>query len=94
MRYTGLRAGSNGAIMRERISEDYPDLLVMEPDYLDAAIVGVVRRIGLEAVCYNTDKVIELLMEHDNMSYEDALEYFEYNMIGSWVGEHTPVFLE
>jgi hypothetical protein len=80
--------------MRERISEDYPDLLVMEPDYLDAAIVGVVRRIGLEAVCYNTDKVIELLMEHDNMSYEDALEYFEYNMIGSWVGEHTPVFLE
>ena len=80
--------------MRERISEDYPDLLVMEPDYLDAAIVGVVRRIGLEAVCYNTDKVIELLMEHDNMSYEDALEYFEYNMIGAWVGEHTPVFLE
>jgi hypothetical protein len=80
--------------MRERISEDYPDLLVMEPDYLDAAIVGVVRRIGLEAVCYNTDKVIELLMEHDKMSYEDALEYFEYNMIGAWVGEHTPVFLE
>lgn len=80
--------------MRERISEDYPDLLVMEPDYLDAAIVGVVRRIGLEAVCYNTDKVIELLMEHDKMSYEDALEYFEFNMIGAWVGEHTPVFLE
>jgi hypothetical protein len=80
--------------MRERISEDYPDLLVMEPDYLDEAIVGVVRRIGLEAVCYNTDKVIELLMEHDKMSYEDALEYFEYNMIGAWVGEHTPVFLE
>jgi hypothetical protein len=80
--------------MRERISEDYPDLLVMEPDYLDAAIVGVVRRIGLEAVCYNTDKVIELLMEHDKMSYEEALEYFEYNMIGAWVGEHTPVFLE
>jgi hypothetical protein len=80
--------------MRERISEDYPDLLVMEPNYLDAAIVGVVRRIGLEAVCYNTDKVIELLMEHDKMSYEEALEYFEFNMIGSWVGEHTPVFLE
>ena len=80
--------------MRERISEDYPDLLVMEPDYLDEAIIGVVRRIGLEAVCYNTDKVIELLMEHDKMSYEDALEYFEYNMIGAWVGEHTPVFLE
>jgi hypothetical protein len=80
--------------MRERLSEDYPDLLVMDPDYLDAAIVGVVRRIGLETVCYNTDKVIELLMDHDGMSYEEALEYFEFNMLGAWVGENTPVFLE
>jgi hypothetical protein len=80
--------------IREKLSEDYPDLLVMDPDYLDAAIVGVVTRIGLEAVCYNTDKVIRLLMEHDKMSYEEAWEYFEFNMKGAWMGEATPVFLE
>ena len=27
------------------------------------------------------------------MSEEDALEHFYYNMIGSYVGESTPVFL-
>ena len=79
---------------REEISEDYPDLLVMDPIYLDEAILGVVTRIGLEAVCYDTNKVIELLMSNENMTEEEAVEHMEYNMKGSWVGETTPVFLQ
>jgi hypothetical protein len=78
---------------REQLSEEYPDLLVMEPSYFDAAILGVVTRIGLEAVCYDTEKVIELLMQHDGMGYEEAVEYMDFNMKGAWVGETTPVFL-
>jgi|LauGreSuBDMM15SN_2_FD.fasta_scaffold403017_1 hypothetical protein len=79
---------------REELSEQYPDLLVMDPDYLDEAIVGVVTRIGLEAVCYSTEKVIEILMQHSDMTEEEAIEYMEFNMKGAWVGETTPVFLE
>jgi hypothetical protein len=79
---------------REEISEDYPDLLVMDPTYLDEAIVGVVTRIGLEAVCYDTNKVIELLITNEGMTEEEAVEHMEYNMKGSWVGETTPVFLQ
>ena len=26
-------------------------------------------------------------------SYEDALEYYEYNQLGAYVGERTPGFL-
>ena len=78
---------------REEIAENYPDLLVMDPEYLDEAIVGVATRIGLEAVCYDTEKVIELLMKHDGMDYEEAIEYMDFNMKGAWVGETTPVFL-
>jgi hypothetical protein len=78
---------------REEIAEDYPDLLVMDPEYLDEAIIGVATRIGLEAVCYDTEKVIELLMKHDGMGYEEAVEYMDFNMRGAWVGETTPVFL-
>ena len=80
--------------IRARISEDYPDLLVMDPEYLDAAILGVVTRIGLEAVCYDMNKVIRLLIDHDRMTEDEAMEYIDYNMRGAWVGEHTPVFLE
>jgi len=28
------------------------------------------------------------------MSGEEAIEYFEYNILGSWVGDNTPTFLE
>jgi hypothetical protein len=78
---------------REEIAEINPDLLVMDPEYLDEAIIGVATRIGLEAVCYDTEKVIELLMQHDGMGYEEAVEYMDFNMKGAWVGETTPVFL-
>jgi hypothetical protein len=71
-----------------------PDLLVMDPEYLDEAIIGTVSRHDLYAVCYDSNKVIELLMKHDGMDYDEAVEYMEFNMKGAWVGEHTPVFLE
>ena len=79
--------------IREQIAENYPDLMVLEPEYFDDAIVGLVQRIGMDTVCYDKDKVIELLMVHEGMEYLEAIEHFEYNIIGSWVGDTTPVFL-
>ena len=80
--------------IRETIAEDYPDLLVLEPNYFDKAIIGMVQRIGLDAICYDRDKVIEILMEEEGMSFEDAIEHFEYNIAGAYVGEYTPIYLE
>jgi hypothetical protein len=28
------------------------------------------------------------------MSYEEAIEYFEYNVLGAYVGENTPIFID
>jgi hypothetical protein len=28
------------------------------------------------------------------MSYEQAIEYFDFNIACAWVGENTPIFLE
>jgi hypothetical protein len=28
------------------------------------------------------------------MSYEEAVEYFEVNTAGAWVGETTPIFIK
>lgn len=79
--------------LREQIAQDYPDLLVLEPDYFDSAIIGLAQRIGMDVVCYDKEKVLELLCVKEEMTYEDAVEHFEYNIIGSWVGDTTPVFL-
>jgi len=33
-------------------------------------------------------------MRDDEMTYEDALDHFHYNVLGSYVGEKTPAFAE
>jgi hypothetical protein len=73
-----------------KISDEYPDLL--KADGFDEAIIGVVQRIGLEAICYDLNKVIAILMR--DMTEEEAWEYYQFNIAGAWVGESTPVFLE
>ena len=59
----------------------------------DDAILGVVLRYGDEPyIVYDRDKVLEVL-ESKGMSEEDAQEYFEVNMLGSWEGDTTPGFV-
>ena len=42
---------------------------------------------------YDRDKCNEILMERDGMEYEEAEEYFNFNVSSSWVGENTPVYI-
>ena len=42
---------------------------------------------------YDRDKCIEILVKRDEMTYEEAVEFFEFNVSGAWVGENTPIFL-
>ena len=72
------------------LKENFPDLLVM--DEFKDALVGVVIRNGTQATCYNYKKIVEILMA-DNMTQEDAIEHIEFNILGAWVGEHTPFLI-
>jgi len=66
----------------------------MKMDGFDDCIVGVGYRCGSGPVlCYDMDWVIQKLMKKDRMTYEEAVEYFEYNQLGAYVGEQTPIFL-
>lgn len=80
-------------MIREEIAENYPDLMVMDPEYFDEAILGVVIRPNMQAVCYDSAKVVEILMKQDGMTEDEAIEHMEFNMMGAWVGETTPMFL-
>jgi hypothetical protein len=67
------------------------DLIKM--DGYDDCIVGVVERFGQDSYfIYDRELVLEKLQQ-DGMSYEEALEYYEYNQLGAYVGERTPAFL-
>ena len=63
-------------------------------DGFEDAIVGICERFGaVPVVAYDRDKCIEILMDRDGMEDEEAVEYFEFNVAGSYVGDGTPVFL-
>ena len=67
---------------------------VLLADGFDGAFIGVCSRFGMEPVAaYDRDKCLEVLVQRDGMSYEEAVEYFDFNVIGAWVGDQTPVFL-
>ena len=66
---------------------------MLRADGFNDAIMGIVQRCGQDdVVLYDTDTVIEGLMNGDGMSYEEAVEYFEFNILGAWMGEGTPAF--
>ena len=76
----------------EEVAEYNEEALIV--DGFDKAIIGVAERINLGPVAaYDVETILEILMERDEMDYEEALEYFQYYIIGSWMGEHTPVFI-
>lgn len=64
-------------------------------DGYDAAIAGTAecREAGYgPVVLYDYDRYIELLVA-EGMSWEEASEYFDFNVSGAYVGEGTPAFL-
>ena len=64
-------------------------------DGLEDAFIGVGRRCGQKDVAvYAIPRAINVLVTRDGMSVEEADEYLEFNSIGAWVGEETPIWME
>jgi hypothetical protein len=57
----------------------------------NSALVGVTEAFGGLVAVYDKEKILNKL--EINMSREDAEEYFDYNIVGAYVGSLTPVYL-
>ena len=77
---------------RELLAELGEDVLLM--DGFDDAIIGYSQRINDPILAvYSWDLMIKVLMERDGMSDEEAMEYIDFNCLGAWVGEQTPIIV-
>jgi hypothetical protein len=77
--------------VRRAMEGDNPEALFA--DEFDAAILGIGRRCGQPSiVVYSYSKCVEVLME-DGMSYVDAVEWMDFNVVGAWMGPHTPMWV-
>jgi hypothetical protein len=74
--------------MIDWIIENFPDEELLVADRFDSAIIGIDET--SMRIIYSTSKCIEILEE--NMSREEAIEFFYYNVKGSYVGEKTPIW--
>ena len=62
-------------------------------DGLDAALVGIARRCGQPTLAvYDYEKCVKIFMDQ-GMEHEEAIEWMEFNVVGAWMGEHTPIWL-
>jgi hypothetical protein len=70
--------------------EDYIVYNDLAPAYL-----GSVYRCGMSGPCavYDYQLLVQLFVERDGMTEEDAIEYIDFNIMGAYVGERTPFLL-
>jgi len=61
-------------------------------DGFDDALIGI-DMVDFVAV-YNTFKCIEILVETSSMTFKEAEEFFEFNTLNTYVGEHGPRFVK
>ena len=67
------------------------DMSLLLLDGFDEAFIGWTDRINEPQVaCYDYPKMVDLLMARDSMTYDEAVEYIDFNVLGAWVGETTP----
>lgn len=64
---------------------------IMLLDGDDEAFVGITYDAPRQAV-YSVDVILQMLQE-EGLSEEEAIEHFEYNIIGSKFAEGTPIFM-
>lgn len=66
----------------------------LNADGFEEAFIGIGMQFSRDLSVYDWDKCIEILMKRDDMEYDEAVEFMEFNVIGAWVGDHTPVFVK
>lgn len=79
--------------IRDELADMCPDAVFLEEERYDKAIIGLAERYGgLEVVAYDAQMILQIL-EEELGSMDDALEWFDYNIIGAWIGDRTPIFI-
>jgi len=66
-------------------------------DGLDDAILGYAGGVNAPAkpmLIYSVKEILDILQKRDNMTREEAIEYYEFNIASMYAGETTPIFLE
>ena len=72
----------------ERILQEYDGEELLIADGFDDAVIGI--DYSSKRLIYSITACVKILCR--DMSEEDAVEYFFFNVAGAYVGERTPIW--
>lgn len=76
----------------EQIIDRYPDQSFLKADGFDNAIIGVDQ--ASMRLIYSVRLCVSTIEFDSNITKTEAIEYFEFNVRGAYVGEKTPIWCE
>ena len=77
--------------MLEGIVEYFQDEEILKADGFDDAVIGIDT--GTMRLIYSVTRCVEILIV-GGMDMNYAIEYFDFNVRGSYVGEKTPIWCD
>ena len=76
--------------IREELADISGNPEMLFADGYDDALIGYTDS-GVAVYCI--EDIIMIMVNEEEMTEEDALEHFYYNVAGSYVGEYTPIYI-
>jgi len=76
------------------LEENYPEREIILAHGFEKQFLGVGRQFKKSFAVYDKNGCISQLMEENDMKFDEAEEYFLFNVQDAYVGENTPIFIE
>ena len=77
------------------IVEMFPDLDILKCDGYDDCVIGFDYCFGDNfRLIYSIKMILDKMVKEDGLSDDEAIEHFEYNFRGSYLGEKTPIWCQ
>lgn len=70
------------------------EITFLEPrDLYDIAIIGIAEQLDGPHAVYNTEGVLQALMQSQDWDAEAARDWYEFNIAEAFVGPGAPIFI-
>ena len=80
----------------EEIIEFYPDEELLSADGFEDCVIGVAydKHVSAHRLAYSRSKCVDVLVERDKMTFEEAEEFLDFNVVDAYVGRKTPIWVD
>ena len=65
---------------------------MLKADGFDKAAIGTACVRNVDVLVYSVEKCLDVLMQQ-GMTMDEAVDYFEFNVGGAYMGEQTQIFV-